>query len=59
MVGLRLAPSDPFDDNAVAIFSERGTQLCYVRVERAPRISKRMKEGKAIAVFQGDARSGA
>jgi hypothetical protein len=42
----------PYDENAVAIFSKRGTQLGYVSAERAPLIGKRMKEGEAIAVFQ-------
>ncbi|MBD8549866.1 HIRAN domain-containing protein [Sphingomonas sp. CFBP 8764] len=34
-VGLRLKPTNPFDSNAVAIFTERGTQLGYVSAERA------------------------
>jgi len=51
-VELRLEPTNPFDNNAVAIFSERGTQLGYVSAERAPLIGKRMKENEAIAVFQ-------
>ncbi len=51
-VDLRLEPTNPFDNNAVAIFSERGTQLGYVSAERAPLIRKRIKEGEAIAVFQ-------
>jgi hypothetical protein len=51
-VELRLEPTNQFDSNAVAIFSERGTQLGYVSAERAPLIGKRMKEGETIAVFQ-------
>jgi hypothetical protein len=51
-VELRFEPSNPYDENAVAIFSERGTQLGYVSAERAPLIGKRIAEGKAIAVFQ-------
>ncbi|WP_052380945.1 HIRAN domain-containing protein [Sphingomonas sp. FUKUSWIS1] len=58
-VELRLEPTNPFDNNAVAIFSERGTQLGYVSAERAPLIGKRMKEGEAIAVFQAMHGSGA
>jgi len=58
-VELRLEPANPFDDNAVAIFSDRGTQLGYVRAERAPLIDKRMKEGETIAVFQAMHGSGA
>jgi len=51
-VELRFEPSNPYDENAVAIFSERGTQLGYVTAERAPLIGKQIKEGEAIAVFQ-------
>jgi hypothetical protein len=51
-VELRLEPTNPYDENAVAIFGERGTQLDYVSAERAPLIGKRIKEGEAIAVFQ-------
>jgi hypothetical protein len=59
VVELRLEPTNPFDNNPVAIFSERGTQLGYVSAERAPLIGKRMKEGEAIAVFQAMHGSGA
>ncbi len=59
VVELRLKPTDPFENNAVAIFSERGTQLGYVSAERAPLIGKRMKEGETIAVFQAMHGSGA
>ncbi len=52
LVELRLEPTNPFDDNAVAIFSDRGTQLGCVSAERAPLIGKRMKEDDATAVFQ-------
>ncbi len=58
-VELRLEPTNPYDENAVAIFSDRGTQLGYVSAERAPLIGKRMKEGEAIAVFQAMHGSGA
>ncbi len=51
-IELRFEPSNPFDNNAVAIFSERGTQLGYVSAERASLIGKRIAEGEAIAVFQ-------
>ncbi|KQO13297.1 hypothetical protein ASF09_03340 [Sphingomonas sp. Leaf242] len=44
VVELRLEPKNPFDANAVAIFSDRGTQLGYVSAERAPLIGKRIKE---------------
>ena len=59
VVELRLEPTNPYDENALAIFSERGTQLGYVSAERAPLIGKRIKEGEAIAVFQAMHRSGA
>jgi len=58
-VELRFEPSNPYDENAVAIFSERGTQLGYVSAERAPLIGKRIKEGEAIAVFRTMHESGA
>jgi hypothetical protein len=48
-VELRLEPTNPVDNNAVAIFSERGTKLGYVSAERAPLIGKRVREGEAIA----------
>jgi len=41
VVELRLEPTNPYDDNAVAIFSERGVQLGYVSAERAPLINAR------------------
>jgi hypothetical protein len=52
VVELRLEPKNPFDANAVAIFSDRGTQLGYVSAERAPLIDKRMKKDDATPVFQ-------
>jgi len=59
VVELRIEPTNPFDANAVAIFSDRGTQLGYVSAERAPLIGKRMKEDEATAVFQAMHGSGA
>lgn len=44
-VELCLEPTNPNDENAVAIFSKRGTQLGCVSAERAPLIGKRMDEG--------------
>ena len=41
-VELRPEPKNPFDENAVAIFSDRGAQLGYVSAERAPLIGKRL-----------------
>jgi hypothetical protein len=51
-VELRLEPTNPFDTNAVAIYSERGVQLGYVSAERAPLIGKKMGEDEVNAVFQ-------
>ena len=58
-IELRFEPSNPFDNNAVAIFSERGTQLGYVSAERAPLIGKRMGQDEVNAVFQAIHGSGA
>ena len=52
LVELRSEPKNPYDENAIAIWSERGVQLGYVSAERAPLIGKRMKEDDATAVFQ-------
>jgi hypothetical protein len=58
-VELGLEPANPYDENAVAIFSARGIQLGDVSAERVPLIGKRMKEDEAIAVFQSMHGSGA
>lgn len=47
----RLEPTDPFPDNAVAIFGDRGKQLGYVSAELAPLICTWMKEDEATGVF--------
>ncbi len=52
LVELRPEPKNPYDENAIAIWSDRGVQLGYVSAERAPLIGKRMKEDEAVAVFQ-------
>lgn len=52
LVALRLEPKNLYDENAIAIWSDRGVQLGYVSAERAPLIGKRMKEDEAVAVFQ-------
>jgi hypothetical protein len=59
LVELRLEPKNPFDANAVAIWSERGVQLGYVSAERAPLIGKRMGQDEVTAVFQAIHGSGA
>jgi hypothetical protein len=58
-VELRPEPKNPFDSNAVAIWSERGVQLGYVSAERAPLIGKRMGQDEVTAVFQAIHGSGA
>jgi hypothetical protein len=58
-VELRPEPKNPFDSNAVAIWSERGVQLGYVSAERAPLIGKRMGQDEVNAVFQAIHGSGA
>lgn len=59
-VELRPEPKNEVDPQAVAVFSERGVQLGYVRAERAPRIRQIILEGREItAVFQAEAERGA
>lgn len=56
-VELRAEPKDPHDENAVAVFSERGIQLGYLRSERAALIARKLAAGEdAVAVFQGSGR---
>lgn len=50
LVELRFEPKNPFDENAVAAWSERGVQLGYDCGERAHLIGKWMKEDDATAV---------
>lgn len=46
-------PKNPADPNAVAVFSDRGTQLGYVTAERCGRIGALIREGREVeAVFQ-------
>lgn len=53
-VELRLEPKNKHDENAVAVFSERGIQLGYLSAERAPWIGSKIRSGDAvIAIFQG------
>lgn len=52
-VELRLEPTNPADENAVAVFSARGIQLGYLKAERAPWIGGKIKAGEIFeAVFQ-------
>lgn len=59
-VELRPEPKNKADPHAVAVFSERGVQLGYLRAERAPRIRQLISEGRDIvAVFQAEVEPGA
>ncbi|HEX8382142.1 MAG TPA: HIRAN domain-containing protein [Sphingomonas sp.] len=52
-VELRPEPRNPADPRAVAVHSERGTQLGYVTAERCGLIGKWLREGRDYrAVFQ-------
>lgn len=53
-VELRPEPKNKHDDNAVAVFSERGVQIGYLTAERAPWIGGKIRAGEAVvAIFQG------
>lgn len=52
LLDLRPEPSNPYDPQAIAVFSERDVQLGYISAERAPLIGKRMRQGGVVAVFQ-------
>ncbi|MEG3167910.1 hypothetical protein U1737_06840 [Sphingomonas sp. LB3N6] len=43
---------NPFDENAIGIWSERNVQLGYVSAERVPLIGKETGEDEVTAVFQ-------
>ncbi|MEG3164441.1 HIRAN domain-containing protein [Sphingomonas sp. PB2P19] len=58
-VELRPEPTNEFDSNAIAVWSERGVQMGYISAERAPLIGKRMQGDDVAAVFQGLVHSGA
>ena len=51
-VELRPEPDHKHDENAVAVFSERGIQLGYLSSTRAAFISRKLKEEMAVAIFQ-------
>lgn len=52
-IELRLEPKNKHDENAVAVFTERGTQLGYLTAERAPWIGAKIRAGEDyVAVFQ-------
>lgn len=58
-VALVPEPKNPADPNAVAVFSDRGTQLGHVTAERCGRIGALIRDGREVqAVFQQAARYG-
>lgn len=53
-------PRNPFDPNAVAVFSVRGVQIGYLSAERAPWIGSLMRSGREIqAIYQQATQMGA
>jgi hypothetical protein len=59
-IELRPEPKNEKDPQAVAVFSDRGVQIGYVRAERAPRIRQIILEGRELnAVFQAEVERGA
>lgn len=52
-IELRPEPKNKHDENAIAVFSERGVQIGYLTAERAPLIGRRMNQGHEVqAIFQ-------
>lgn len=52
-IELRREPKNKHDKHAVAVFTERGTQLGYLNAERAPWIGGKIRLGEEyVAVFQ-------
>ncbi len=59
-VELRPEPKNISDENAVAVFSQRGVQIGYLTAERCGRIGAVIRQGREIqAVFQREAQHGA
>ena len=53
-IHLHREPKNKHDDNAVAVFTERGVQIGYLTAERAPWIGSKLAAGEEfVAVFQG------
>ena len=52
-VDLVAEPKNPFDENAVAVFSIAGVQLGYLPANRAPYVGQQIRRGGARAIFQG------
>ena len=51
-VELRPEPKNPFDPNAIAVYSMRGIQIGYIRAERAPMMNTAMRRTPVRAIFQ-------
>lgn len=59
-VDLLPEPNNPADPNAIAVFSCRGTQIGYLRAERAPIINTYLSRGRITgAIFQEPSDGGA
>lgn len=59
-VELRPEPKNIPDENAVAVFPQRGVQIGYLTAERCGRIGAMIRQGREIqAVFQREAQHGA
>jgi hypothetical protein len=53
-------PKNPYDEHAVAVFSERGVQIGYVSSERAVQLALLLRAGRELfAVFQAATQWGA
>lgn len=60
LVELRPEPNNPYDEHAVAVFSERGVQMGYIPSARAVRIAQVIRQGaELVAVFQTAIHEGA
>ena len=59
-IELRPEPKNKADENAVAVYSQRGIQLGYLTAERAPWIGGMLKQGREIsAIYQQQTAYGA
>lgn len=52
-VELRAEPKNPYDENAVAVFSAADIQLGYLPANRAPYVGQQIRRGEVKAIFQG------
>lgn len=59
-IELRPEPKNPADERAIAVYSERGVQMGYLRAEHAYRIGRALQGGHSVtAIFQEATRYGA